>query len=629
MQYQVLINWTTTAFTDESAYLIGWQTRIGVDADAHAPFDRVATPGEAVVVLDNASRRFSPAHTGSPLAGMLLPGREIILQTVYNGVTSPVFRGWITRIEPEAGLYGDRRVTLYTADAIGRLAASRLNAPLIRDRTTDQIVRAAINDAFDAPYATGWIRLDSLPAPGNRLTLNGYPYTFRSALTPAPGEVVIGSTTRETMLNLSAAIEGGSGAGIRYALNTPRQENVRSYPQATGSRLDLRAALRGSIGNNIGISISGVGIVFADTTGGADRPQGQTQIDTGTIVCDIAGDRWSTERTSALDAIREAVYTEFARFYSDTDGTIRYVRRHADFTPSAPTVTLDGSIYEASATTELNSIYSSIYVNTYPRAVSGALTVLARLDGSIRVPPYDGTAPGSREITLTFTDANGFPCGGTDLIYPPAPYTDLLVNERRDGSGVDYTAQPTFRVSPPVISGSQVTFTLYNDATGDLWVNRFQVQGRALTVDHPVAQARHSPTARSLFGHRPLGFDLLLTADANYGASLADYLIQRHSTAQYGLTRITLPTDSAVGTTIPMSPFALRLNDQIGLTDPQTGLSSAQVRILRIETQINPPMSGRGALDTNTIRLYTAPVDTLMYWMLGTSALGTTSRAAV
>jgi hypothetical protein len=52
-------------------------------------------PGETSMTLLNDSRDYSPDNTGSPLYGLVMPGRACVVRATYNGKTHTLFNGFI------------------------------------------------------------------------------------------------------------------------------------------------------------------------------------------------------------------------------------------------------------------------------------------------------------------------------------------------------------------------------------------------------------------------------------------------------------------------------------------------------------------------------------------------------
>src|SRR5579859_7798498 len=73
--------------------------------------------------------------------------------------------------------------------------------------------------------AGGSLTLNGLPNDGDKYTITldniaGFAYTFKTTLTPAAGEVLIGASAATAILNLFNAMTGGPGSGTTYAAGT-------------------------------------------------------------------------------------------------------------------------------------------------------------------------------------------------------------------------------------------------------------------------------------------------------------------------------------------------------------------------------------------------------------------------
>lgn len=56
------------------------------------------------------------------------------------------------------------------------------------------------------------------PSDGETIIVNGYTYTFKTALTPTAGEILLEATVDGTRANLAAALNQGAGAGTKYVV---------------------------------------------------------------------------------------------------------------------------------------------------------------------------------------------------------------------------------------------------------------------------------------------------------------------------------------------------------------------------------------------------------------------------
>jgi hypothetical protein len=69
----------------------------------------------------------------------------------------------------------------------------------------------------NAVAATGILTASAAPADGDTVTIDTVTYTFRTALTPAEGEVLIGGTAATALTNLQSAINHTGNPGTDYS----------------------------------------------------------------------------------------------------------------------------------------------------------------------------------------------------------------------------------------------------------------------------------------------------------------------------------------------------------------------------------------------------------------------------
>jgi hypothetical protein len=75
--------------------------------------------------------------------------------------------------------------------------------------------------------ATGTLTMNTeQPHDGDTVIMGNTTYTFKTALTPTAGQVLIDDTTEHSMDNLIAAVSGGAGEGTKYATGTLSQGAV-------------------------------------------------------------------------------------------------------------------------------------------------------------------------------------------------------------------------------------------------------------------------------------------------------------------------------------------------------------------------------------------------------------------
>ena len=121
---------------------------------------------------------------------------------------------------------------------------------------------------------------------GDTVTLADKVYTFKAALTPTEGEVLIGTAYTDSLDNLVAAITGGPGNGTTYSC-------AAAHPLVTASRngavVTITALQAGILGNKISISKSAATLTLANPAGGATGLAGGV-------------DDWGAKAKAQLDA---------------------------------------------------------------------------------------------------------------------------------------------------------------------------------------------------------------------------------------------------------------------------------------------------------------------------------------
>jgi carbohydrate binding protein with CBM4/9 domain len=105
-------------------------------------------PGETGMTLNNDSRDYSPDNTGSPLYGLVRPGRTCVVRATYNGKAHTLFNGFIDDfvLVPDAE---NRALEVTALDAIQKLNEATISTELYHSIQTGE----AIGYVLDA---VGW-----------------------------------------------------------------------------------------------------------------------------------------------------------------------------------------------------------------------------------------------------------------------------------------------------------------------------------------------------------------------------------------------------------------------------------------------------------------------------------------
>jgi hypothetical protein len=146
--FQVDIDWVGGTWTNETSYL----RRVQILSGFARPDDPVATTGRCRLTLDNTSKRFSPGDVNGPLYGDLLPRRRVRVRA-FSGESDSwtLFNGWIDRIEPDAGGWGQGEVVIECVDGLALLAQQRIGVSYASTKTPEDAAEAVVNATYTPP----------------------------------------------------------------------------------------------------------------------------------------------------------------------------------------------------------------------------------------------------------------------------------------------------------------------------------------------------------------------------------------------------------------------------------------------------------------------------------------------
>lgn len=101
---------------------------------------------------------------------------------------------------------------------------------------------------------TGVLGMSGQALADETITVNGVTFTFKAALTPAAGEVVIGGDAAATQANFIAALNGAAGEGVTYSA------------VSTADRATLDGVSGAADGTNVAVTALGANYVEVSTT---------------------------------------------------------------------------------------------------------------------------------------------------------------------------------------------------------------------------------------------------------------------------------------------------------------------------------------------------------------------------
>lgn len=319
------------------------------------------------------------------------------------------------------------------------------------------------------------------------------------------------------------------------------------------------------------------------------------------------GRSWQPERTTVRDAIREVCATVYGRFWVARDGTATYWSRNElqDGSASAA-LTLSGSepVTGMELGIDVARVINRAQVTVFPVETVSVEQTIWESQTVLRVGPGE-----TRTIYALYRDSSGERCGAVDVVTPVAT-TDYTVNERRDGTGVDYTGTSWFALSGTA-EATRLALTLSNTASGPLYVTALKVRGKPIVTYDPVTVVHEDTSSQAAYQVRERALQLTMQEDDNLAQSYAEYLVGRYATPALAAKTLTIRDQDTIN---GVGVFSLDVFDKIVISDGQSGLSSAGHWITGLELEIGSQGWTLGA------QLERA--DDTPYWVLGDTGLG-------
>lgn len=212
---KALLETTTGHFVDITSDLVS----VTIERGRQQELDRFVA-GTAIIELKNATRKYDPQNTAGPYYGNLKPMRLLRLTATWNGVTYPLFQGYIDGFKQK---YVQRRyssVTITATDAFKVLARAALpTSPYAREVLADNpAVWYRLSEASDATTLHDYFW-------GRDLTVQG-------SIESAAGLI---ATDPDTAITLSAANEGGLSARGLHTAGTQVTAEILFRSSGAGS----------------------------------------------------------------------------------------------------------------------------------------------------------------------------------------------------------------------------------------------------------------------------------------------------------------------------------------------------------------------------------------------------------
>lgn len=130
------------------------------------------------------------------------------------------------------------------------MGMNREGFPKALKRFYDEMDNAKVGAVIAAQAASGSLTFAANAANNETVVIGVRTYTWKTALTGAKDEVLIGASAAASVTNLVAAINGAAGAGTTYGTGTAAHSEVTAIDD-TGDVVTVTHKKTGSIGNSV------------------------------------------------------------------------------------------------------------------------------------------------------------------------------------------------------------------------------------------------------------------------------------------------------------------------------------------------------------------------------------------
>lgn len=226
--FRMFIDWHGDGFSGPFDEVTQFVQSADISIGNFDPIGNVAAVGEAVITLDNLDRRFSPSNIDSPYYGYLVPHVPVQIVASHQDWKQDyvLFTGRIKTITPDSQRYGSRLVTITCDDNLGVLQDNNtLSLPLRFNQTPQEMLKLICSATFGGETARATLRMQSAAAPNDTIRVGNRTYRFVNTLSQ-PYDIQRSTYIHVNNDRLSAAINGGPGAGSLYHASTIRHPDV-------------------------------------------------------------------------------------------------------------------------------------------------------------------------------------------------------------------------------------------------------------------------------------------------------------------------------------------------------------------------------------------------------------------
>jgi hypothetical protein len=347
-------------------------------------------------------------------------------------------------------------------------------------------------------------------------------------------------------------------------------------------------------------------VIIADALDKISWPAGRRAIDTGLDPYPVV---WS-DRRGARNFVDDVAQSEFSLLYIDGRGYFAWENRHHRLAGAHLTsqwTCTDALMEDLEPMTSASQIRNVIIVDTIPYALTGLTIVLWLLSENKDNSPADSPLlqPGT-----TYTYYAKFPEVSDNLVAPVIT-TDYLGNLAQDGTGVDKSAQ--FTVNHTALSKGAIITVANNDVVA-VYLTHLQIRGEQYIPLDAIEIEESDATSIGIYGQRDLPIHLTFHQNSLVIRDLALYVL---ATRKYPWPRYKVKLIGDTDATLEQI-LRRKISDRITVQAARFNIND-DFYIDKIHHKVRVD----GIHEAEWI---VSDADSQMYWILGTSALGTTTK---
>ena len=335
--------------------------------------------------------------------------------------------------------------------------------------------------------------------------------------------------------------------------------------------------------------------------------------------------RYWKSQSYAVPALQEVESTEGGFIREGKDGKIVFDNRHHRL--AGVGLTSQATYSDASGAAR---VYSGLIMddplphifNQFSTEVQGCTTasvaVLWTLSESGASSPSIAPGVARTWIARYPTTASANTARGVALWTTTAATTDMLANTAADGSGTNVSASIGISVSK---SSETMSITLTNNTSATAYVTKLQARGTGITADDPASIKQEDATSQTAFGKRTWPSKTKFIPDTDEALDWADFnlSIYKDPTAVLRMTYFANRDTNAINEMLDRD-----ISERVTVVAENTADLSID-RDFFIE-------SVQHKIDANRLHqvtyLLSDAVQFSDFWVLNTSALGTSTRLA-